>query len=98
MKRPRKPPKEWEGMDDVIARGVPPEAARDFLLGHIRIALAICFAELDWDFSVGAKKAIPAAKERIFQPDWKRLFEPENLRESIARITGSSSDSAVASR
>ena len=77
-----------EGMDDVIERGVPPEAARDFLLGHIRIALAICFDELDWDFSVGAKKAIAAAKEQIFQPDWRIIFEPDSLRESVGRLTG----------
>ena len=87
-----------EAMDDVIARGVPPEAARDFLLGHIRIALAICFGELDWDFSVGAKKAIAAAKEQLFRPDWKKVFEPESLRESVARITGGSAGSAAAYR
>lgn len=77
-----------EAMDEAIRRGVPAEAARDFLLGHINIALAIVFDELDWDFSVGAKKAIAAAKERLFQPDWKKVFEPESLRESVARITG----------
>ena len=77
-----------EAMDDVIRRGVPPQAARDFLLGHIRIALAICFGELDWDFSTGAKKAIAAAKEQLFRPDWKTVFEPESLQESVARITG----------
>ncbi len=77
-----------EAMDEAIRRGVPAEAARDFLLGHINIALAIVFDELDWDFSVGAKKAIAAAKERLFQPDWKKVFEPESLQESVARITG----------
>ncbi len=81
-----------EGMDDVIERGVPPEAARDFLLGHIRIALAICFDELDWDFSVGAKKAIAAAREQIFQPDWRTIFEPDSLRESVGRLTGDTDD------
>jgi len=77
-----------EAMDEAIRRGVPAEAARDFLLGHINIALAIVFDELDWDFSTGAKKAIAAAKEQLFQPDWKKVFEPESLRESVARITG----------
>ena len=34
-----------EAMDEAIRRGVPAEAARDFLLGHINIELAIVFGE-----------------------------------------------------
>jgi hypothetical protein len=77
-----------EGMDEAIKRGVPPQAARDFLLGHINIELAILFNEIDWQFSAGAKKAIEEAKKVIFQPDWKRVFEPESIRESVLSITG----------
>jgi hypothetical protein len=77
-----------EAMDESIRRGVPPEAARDFLLGHVNIPLAIVFGEIDWDFSEGAKKAIQEAKRELFQPDWKKVFEPEHLRRSVARITG----------
>jgi hypothetical protein len=77
-----------EAMDEAIARGVPAEAARDFLLGHINIDLAIFFNEIDWQLSDGAKKAIEEAKKSIFQPDWKKVFEPEAIRESVARITG----------
>jgi hypothetical protein len=77
-----------EAMDEAIRRGVPPEAARDFLLGHVNIPLAIVFGEIDWDFSEGAKKAIQEAKRELFQPDWKKVFEPEHLRRSVARITG----------
>lgn len=77
-----------EAMDEAILRGVPPEAARDFLLGHINIELAIVFNEIDWQFSAGARKAIEDAKKKIFQPDWKKVFEPESIRESVARITG----------
>lgn len=36
-----------EGMDEAIRRGVPPQAARDFLMGHINIELAILFNEID---------------------------------------------------
>ena len=77
-----------EAMDKAIARGVPAEAARDFLLGHIHIDLAIFFGELDWQLSAGAQRAIAEAKAQIFQPDWKKVFEPEALRESVAKITG----------
>lgn len=77
-----------EAMDEVIRRGVPPEVARDFLLGHVNIPLAIVFGEIDWDFSEAAKRAIQEAKRELFQPDWKKVFEPEHLRRSVARITG----------
>ncbi len=32
-----------EAMDEVIARGVPAEAARDFLLGHMNFLGAVIF-------------------------------------------------------
>lgn len=77
-----------EAMDEAIARGVPPEAARDFLMGHINIEIAILFNEIDWQFSAGAKKAIEDAKGVLFQPDWKKVFEPGHLQESVYKITG----------
>ncbi len=76
-----------EGMEEAIRRGVPREAARDFLLGHLNIELAIVFEEVGTPFSDGAKKAIEKAKAQIFRPDWKKVFEPENVRETVALIT-----------
>jgi D-apionate oxidoisomerase len=76
-----------EAMDEAIRRGVPAEAARDFLLGHIWIELAIIFNETPWHFSAGAKKAIEDAKAILFKPDWKKVFDPICLRESVERIT-----------
>jgi hypothetical protein len=75
-----------EGMEEAIRRGVPREAARDFLLGHLNIELAIVFDEVGTPFSDGAKKAIEKAKAQIFRPDWKRVFEPENVREVVDMI------------
>lgn len=77
-----------EAMDEAVKRGVPAEAARDFVLGHINVELAILFDELDWELSAGAQKAVEEAKQDIFQPDWRKVFEPENMRESVAGITG----------
>lgn len=79
-----------EAMDEAIRRGVPAGAARDFLLGHIFCELGIVFDRAGFPFSDGAKKAIAEAKKQLFQPDWKKVFEPEALKESIARITGMS--------
>ncbi len=77
-----------EAMDEAIRRGVPAEAARDFLLGHLNIELAILFNETTWEFSAGCKKAIAEAKLQLFQPDWKKVFEAEQIRDSVGKITG----------
>lgn len=76
-----------EAVDEAAERGVPFEAARDFVLGHINVELAILFDELDWSLSAGAQKAVAEAKKDIFQPDWRKVFEPENIKESVAKIT-----------
>jgi hypothetical protein len=76
-----------EALDEAIRRGVPAEAARDFLLGHINIQLAIFFGEVDVQFSDGAKMAMNRARSIIIQPDWARVFEPENIRECLEAIT-----------
>lgn len=77
-----------EAMDKAIALGVPEQAARDFLMGHLNIEIAILFNEINWNFSDGAKKAIEEAKKDIFQADWQKVFEPERLKESVEKITG----------
>jgi len=83
-----------EAMDEAVRRGVPYEAARDFLLGHIRINLGMFFGEIDTPLSDGAKLAVAQAKTRLLQPDWKTVFEPEAIRASINAITGAESGQA----
>jgi hypothetical protein len=58
-----------EAMEEAIRWGVPPEAARDFLLGHINVNLGILFGFIDAQFSEGARLAVARAREQIFQPD-----------------------------
>ncbi len=76
-----------EAMDEVVARGVPAEAARDFLLGHLNILGAVIFKEREGVFSEACNKAIQFGKPVLMQPDWKRVFEPEEIAASIRRIT-----------
>ena len=78
-----------EAMEEAIKRGVPRDAARDFILGHLTIEIAIVFKEIDWNFSAGAQKAIEEAKQQIFRHDWKKVFEPEELQRSVKSITNS---------
>ena len=76
-----------EAMDEVVARGVPKEAARDFLLGHMNILGAVIFKEIDGVFSDACNKAITYGKPVLMRDDWKRVFEPDEIAASIARIT-----------
>lgn len=77
-----------EGMDEVIRRGVPAEAAREFLLGHINIQLAVIFKELpNAVFSDAAIKALDRGKKILFKEDWKQIFEPENVLQQVKDIT-----------
>ena len=75
-----------EAMDEAIRRGVPPEAARAFILGHVGVELAIVFGEIGSPFSDGALKAIDGAKSVIFKDDWMRVFDDEMVRQSVHAI------------
>lgn len=75
-----------EAMDEAIRRGVPAEAARDFMLGHLNVLIGILFGFIDAQVSDGANLMMERAKKHIFQPDWKQVFEPENIMEQIAAI------------
>jgi len=77
-----------EATDEAVRRGVPAQAARDFVLGHLRVELAIVFQEKKGAvFSDGALKAIDAAMPALFRPDWKKVFEPEAVLQSVLQIT-----------
>ncbi|KUP94605.1 hypothetical protein TRIHO_05310 [Tritonibacter horizontis] len=76
-----------EAMDEVVSRGVPKEAARDFLLGHMNILGAVIFGEIDGVFSDACNKAMEFGKPVLMRDDWKRVFEPEEIAASIERIT-----------
>ena len=77
-----------EGMEEIIARGVPREAAREFLMGHINIQLAVLFQELpNAVFSDAANKALTRGRSILFKDDWKQIFEPENVLQQVIDIT-----------
>ncbi len=75
-----------EGMREAVRRGVPEEAARDFLLGHINVELAIWFGAIDWEVSAGAKLMVQEAQRKLLRDDWKKVFEPESIKESVETI------------
>ncbi|HHT29019.1 MULTISPECIES: phosphogluconate dehydrogenase C-terminal domain-containing protein [Petrimonas] len=77
-----------QGLDEVIRKGVPADAARDFLLGHLHIQLAVLFDQIPGAvFSDAANKAIVRGIDEIFKPDWKKVLEIDNVREQVLAIT-----------
>jgi hypothetical protein len=77
-----------EAVAEAVKLGVPEEAARDFVLGHLKVELGIVFRLFEGaTFSDGALKAIEAAKHSLFRDDWKKVFERDAWMESIRQIT-----------
>lgn len=75
-----------EALDEAIRRGVPPEAARDFMYGHIKVPLGIAFGQVDFPFSDGAKLIMEYGRQRLLRKDWKSVFEPENVKQQVKTI------------
>jgi hypothetical protein len=78
-----------EAIDEAVKYGVPPQAARDFILGHMNVNIGILFSFIDAQLSDGAKLAVSRARSRIFQPDWRDVFKPENVMQEVKAITQS---------
>lgn len=74
-----------EALDETIKLGVPEEAARAFMLGHIQIPLNIAFNSTN-PFSDAAQIAIRYGYEKIIRPDWKQVFTKVSLDEVLKRM------------
>lgn len=77
-----------EGFDKIVEQGVPEAAARDFVLGHLRIQIAVLFKEVNGSFSDAAYKISKRAKPILFKENWKRIFEMDDIRAQVKDITG----------
>jgi hypothetical protein len=77
-----------EATDEAVRRGVPREAAHDFMLGHLNIVLAIAFEAFPVGmFSDGALHAIALARPQIFRDGWlERVFAPAALLKWVKDI------------
>lgn len=71
-----------EAMDEAVRRGVPYEAAKDFMLGHIQVELAIVFERTN-PFSDACLVAIDYGRRALVKEGWQQLFTPESIREQI---------------
>ena len=77
-----------QATDEAVRRGVPEQAAHDFMLGHLNIELAIAFGAFpEGKFSDGALHAIDKARPLIFRDDWlERVFDPDAVMASVKDI------------
>ncbi len=77
-----------EATDEAVRRGVPEQAAHDFMLGHLNIELAIAFGIFpEGKFSDGALHAIAQARPMIFREGWlDRVFAPGAVLQSVRDI------------
>jgi hypothetical protein len=75
-----------EGMEEIVDSGVPEQAARDFLMGHFRIEIAIIFGMAGFPFSDAAQRKIEEAKGELLQDDWKDVLTVERTKESVRDI------------
>ena len=71
-----------EAMDEAVKRGVPYEAAKDFMLGHINVQLAIVFEKTN-PFSDACLVAIEYGKKAMLKDNWRDLYNPEKVYEQI---------------
>lgn len=75
-----------EALEEAVKRGVPRAAAEDFMFGHVKVELGIAFGRVDFPFSDGAKLIAEYGRRHLLQPDWRRLFAPESVREQVGII------------
>lgn len=75
-----------EALDETVKHsGVPEEAAKAMLYGHIQIALAVAFRATN-PFSDACMIAMEYGREKIIKPDWKQIFDEKELDIVIARM------------
>ncbi|MCS0500138.1 phosphogluconate dehydrogenase C-terminal domain-containing protein [Protaetiibacter mangrovi] len=74
-----------ESLDEAVNIGIPEPAARAILLGHTQVALANTLKG-DNPFSDACLIAMDYGREMIIKPDWKRVFDDEELDKNLSRM------------
>lgn len=82
-----------EGRDRAVEMGIDEAAATDFLMGHLRIDIAIIFDIVDFPFSDGARRTIDSTRDDLVTDDWKeQIFADERLEARVEAVATPSSD------
>lgn len=75
-----------EALEEAVRRGVPREAAEDFLYGHVKVELGIGFGKAAFPFSDGARLIAEYGRRRLFRDDWLQLFQPASVKQQVEII------------
>ena len=75
-----------DAMEEAIKAGVPRPAAEAFMMGHAQIPLAIVFGAIKSPFSDAAKIAVHWGTEKVIRPDWRKVFEKDQIRSVIQEM------------
>ncbi len=77
-----------DAVKEATRRGVPAQAAEDFLLGHMTILIAVAFGiQPGGRLSDGCLLAIEEAQPVIFKEGWlDRIFDPSAVKASVESI------------
>lgn len=76
-----------DGYSEIVRLGVPEVAARDFVLGHLRIQIAVLFGEVNGTFSDAAYKISKRARPLLFREGWEKIFTMADIKEQVRDIT-----------
>lgn len=71
-----------EALDEAVKRGVPYEAAKDFLMGHIHVQLGIVFEKSN-PFSDACLVAIEYGRRAMLKDGWQKLFDADKVYDQI---------------
>lgn len=75
-------------IEELTERGIPEEAARSFVLGHLRTVLAIVLDVIPAPVSDACKLAIEQNYDRIIKENWKEIFEPDVVQKTVEGMLG----------
>jgi hypothetical protein len=76
-----------EAVDECVTRyGIPREAAKDFLIGHLNVEIAMWFGFSPKVPSDAALRLLEFGKERIMRPDWREALSPAVVRQASELI------------
>ena len=84
-----------EALEEAVRRGVPRAAAEDFMYGHVRVELGIAFSRVNFPFSDGAKTIAEFGRKHLIHPEWKKLFEPQSVKEQVSIIVNEATNQAT---
>jgi hypothetical protein len=71
-----------EALEEAVERGVPYEAAKDFMMGHINVQLGIVFEKAN-PFSDACLVAMDYGRKAMIKEGWRKLYDAECVREQI---------------